>query len=164
MIQVRRHGRGGNLLEEDGPVLRVEFGPTVVRAIFRGTHLEYRYQDLRTPLLYGYAHEDKFHILPVTVTEISRGLKRDVGISTDPGGDIYLELGQEAGKDRPYGGMPPTFAVEEISDRPQGLLDRGIDTLVLPSLFAIEQERMLRLEWGLSNVDPEWQQEHGRRL
>lgn len=156
MIDVYRQGRTGNLLEKLGPVLCVEFGETVVRAIFDGVDLDYRYIHLKRRGLPGFAPEDKFRILSAGEEEVRQGLKSDVGIFTDPGGDIFLELSQKAGLGRKFGDGMPTFPIEEISDQPQGLLARGIDTLILPNLFVIEEERVARTSWGLSNVDSEW--------
>lgn len=154
MLDINRQGRGGNLIERSGPVLRVDFGDGVVGAIFKGLRLTYRYMELRRPL-YGFAPEDKFHVVPVGAEEFLRGLKRHIDIWTDPGGDITLELSEKAGLGRKYGDNTP-FLVEEVSSNPAGLLERGIDTVILPGLFAIEAERQGRLLWGRSSLDPDW--------
>lgn len=155
MIEVRRQGRSGNLLETSGPVLSVEFGDSIVAAIFRGQRITHRYMELRR-FLAGFAPEDKFHIAPVKLEEVERGVKKHIDIWTDPGGDITLELSPEAGIGHTFADAKSTFAIIDISNQPEGLVSRGIDTLYLPSLFAIERERQARLNWGLSNVDPDW--------
>ncbi len=155
MIDVYRRGRSGNLLEASGPVLCVNFGAAVVKAVFSGEWLTYRYMGLKRRYLPGFAPEDKFHVVPVGAELVDHGLKKNMNIYTDPGGDIFLELSEQAGMGRLFGDGHE-YAIDEISDSPQGLLDRGIDTLVLPNLFAIEQERISRMQWGVSTVDLEW--------
>lgn len=150
MLDVYRQGRDGNLIERSGPVLVVDFGDEVIISIFKGLRVTRRHMEQKARSLPGFAPEDKFHIAPVRVEEVDNGLKQHVDIWTDPGGDITLELSERAGEGREHG-VQAQFLVND-----EGLLERGIDTLMLPALFAIEQERQTRLRWGKSSLNPDW--------
>lgn len=147
-------------MEDNGPVLVCEFGEVVLRAIFDGNPVEYRWQHTKRGGLKGFAPDDKMIFVPVTEKEVGMGLKRDLEIWTDPGCDIYLGMSLRAGALSVGVEGWPRFDITDICNNPEQLLERGIETLALPNLIILEQERQNREMWGRSPLDPTWEPQH----
>jgi hypothetical protein len=161
MIDIFRTDATGDTVTRDGSVLWIGFGNEVIRHIFRREPFSMRFMNTRRGTLPGWAPEDKITILPVTVEQVEFGIRKDLDIFTDPGGDIYLDVSPNAGVGHSMSDGRRWMRLTDISRQPDGLLERGIDTIALPYLFQIEEERQARLR-GWSHVDGEWERQQAQ--
>lgn len=83
--------------------------------------------------------------MPEDLSLIEAGIGRHMEIDMDPGGDIYVKLSREAGKgvkapgERSY--RIPTFSIKDISSTAKEFEARGLETILLPSLWVVEDAR-----------------------
>jgi hypothetical protein len=162
MIDVCRRSINRSPGETEASELYIVFGVPEILAVFRHQEcpdeplaLTQSYAGTRRGSLPGFAPEGTFHILPVLLEEVEKGVARHVGLELSEDGDVYLQLSVDAGRGRPKF-AEPRFAVADISDTAEGFLEKGIRALVVPSIRAIERERSSRAQWGLSFYDNHW--------